>query len=173
MRIYAWLASALVLCCQPASAIDDTPAQFTLRDGEVRVGAHVRRDAAAAAPAYRRGAGNSPEERRALRLAYDSLAADDEPPFPANGMAAIQRAIREAQGRLPEAGMLRMVVRVDSKGDASAVEILSSPGEKTTRFAATLLMAAKYKPGLCRGVPCNMEFPFSAAFPGSPKTLLN
>jgi hypothetical protein len=165
MRILACVAAALVLCCHHAMAIDDTPAQFTLRDGEARSGPHIRRDAAAGGVApNRRYAELSVEDKRALRAAYDSMAADDEPPFPANGMSRLQKTIREAQGRLPEQGPLRMVVRVDSRGDASAVEILHSPGDKTRKLAATVLMAEKYKPGLCHGVPCAMEFAYSAEF---------
>jgi hypothetical protein len=163
MRILACGAAALVLCCQHAKAIDDTPAQFTLRDGEARGGPHIRRDAAAGAVApNRRYAELSGGDKRALRAAYDGMAADDEPPFPANGMARLQKTIRAASGRLPEQGPLRMLVRVDSRGDASAVEILRSPGDKTSKLAAAALMAEKYKPGLCRGVPCAMEFGYSA-----------
>ncbi|MFM9436981.1 hypothetical protein ACFDR9_004068 [Janthinobacterium sp. CG_23.3] len=166
MRIFACVAAALVLCCQHAKGIDDTPAQLTLRDGEARTGPYIRRDAAAGGVApKRRYADLSVEGKRARRAAYHGMAADDEPPFPANGMARLQNSIRAAQRRLPERGPLRMVVRVDSRGDASAVEILRSPGDKTSKLAATVLMAEKYKPGLCRGVPCAMEFAYSAEFP--------
>lgn len=166
MRIYACIATALVLYCQGAAAIDDTPAQFTLRESEARAGSHLRRDAGAVAAIVsgKRYAELGGEEKRALRAAYDSLGADDEPPFPLNGMARIQKSIREVQARSAEKGLLRMAVKVDSKGDASAVEILSSPGEKTSKFAALVLMAEKYKPALCRGLPCGMEFPYSAEF---------
>lgn len=63
MRIFA-CAAALVLFCQGAQAIDDTPAQFTWRDGEAWSGPQLRRDAAPGKVAAKRRQAEAGAARR-------------------------------------------------------------------------------------------------------------
>ena len=57
-----------------------------------------------------------------------------------------------------------MFVTVDSQGRAKSVSVLQSPDPKMTQYAAGVLMLETYKPALCDGTPCTMQFPFRITF---------
>lgn len=52
-------------------------------------------------------------------------------------------------------------VKVGKDGNATEVVVPASPDEKITQAIAAVLMNEKYKPGVCKGKPCAMDFPFS------------
>jgi hypothetical protein len=54
---------------------------------------------------------------------------------------------------------LKMNVYVDTSGKGQKVEVPASPLPETTRFAAGIATAIKWKPALCDGRPCAMAFP--------------
>lgn len=163
MRFFA-LPSMLLLAAGAAQALDDTPAQFSQRYGGTRTGSPFNRDAVVwlSADASKTYAELSAEERRRLRAGYLNLGAADEPPYPLNGLVRLNRAMREARGRLHQDGPLSLLVKVDSRGEPSTVEVLRSPSERMTRVLAGALLQEKFKPGLCAGQPCSMEFPYQA-----------
>lgn len=61
-------------------------------------------------------------------------------------------------------GPLTMFVSIDSSGSATSVAVLRSPDPQATKDVAALLMLEEYTPGICKGVPCAMEFPFRVTF---------
>ncbi|HAT30980.1 MAG TPA: hypothetical protein DCW29_09075 [Janthinobacterium sp.] len=166
MLIKVCAAGVLAFLCQSAMAIDDTPAEYRIKESEPQTGSHIRRDSftGSGIPLNKRYAELSAAQKSMLRARYETMAPDDEPPFPVNGMMHINKSIQEGNAILHEEGALRMVVKIDSKGDATTVEVLSSPSEKMTKLAAAILMLEKYKPALCHGVACSMQFPYNADF---------
>ena len=111
----------------------------------------------------------TPEEKRLVKSQYYSMADADEPPYPVNGPQTIFEAIRDIQRKLGDSGTrvsgtLSVFVDVDYKGKATAIEVEESPDPQMTKAAAAVLMLQKYKPAVCKGSPCNMQFPFRIEF---------
>lgn len=102
------------------------------------------------------------EQRAHLHAMYASLAPGDEPPFPVKGLKTIFNEIRLAQRRYQAAGELDMFVTVGADGTPKQVENRGSVSNaKLTEVARQALMATKYKPAMCHGTPCEMEFRFT------------
>jgi hypothetical protein len=55
-------------------------------------------------------------------------------------------------------------VRVDENGEPQQTSVFSTPSQRISKEAVTVLMKTKYKPATCAGKPCTSEFPFMAKF---------
>jgi hypothetical protein len=106
----------------------------------------------------------SDEQKAILASRYENLGVQDEPPFPADGLAPIMRLLSQAQQKLLVSGSLYLIVDVGADGNAREVKAIGSPSPEMTNFAASVLALAKYKPGVCAGQPCRMQFPFVIEF---------
>jgi hypothetical protein len=104
----------------------------------------------------------TPEQKEALHAMYQSLPPGDEPPFPEKGIKPIFNVVRNAQNILQARGELNMVVTVGPDGKAIKVEnfsnVINPRIMETTEHA---LLETKYKPGVCSGTPCTMQFRFT------------
>jgi hypothetical protein len=67
--------------------------------------------------------------------------------------------LAKVQQKLRVEGDLTMFVDVDSEGHAVSVSVLQSPDAQFTQAAASVLMLQEYKPAVCGGKPCRMQFP--------------
>jgi hypothetical protein len=102
------------------------------------------------------------EERAHLHAMYSSLAPGDEPPFPLKGLKSIFTTIRLAQRQHQAVGELDMFVTVGPDGVPRKVESHGTVSNaKMTEVARQALMSTKYKPAMCHGTPCEMEFRFT------------
>jgi hypothetical protein len=104
----------------------------------------------------------TPDQREELHAMYSSLAPGDEPPFPEKGLKSIFTAIRLAQRNYQAVGELIMTVTVGPDGIPKRAENLGAVSNtKMTEVARDALMSTKYKPAMCHGTPCEMEFRFT------------
>lgn len=135
--------------------------RYTLKQYDPDTGSNIRRDtvSGSAIPLNMKYADLTAEQQGWLRAQYEDMAAEDEPPFPANGLGPIYKAISVAQQRFPARGPLTLYVDVNSQGEATAVSVFQSPDPQLTQAVATVLMLEKYKPAVCKGTPCAMQFP--------------
>lgn len=102
------------------------------------------------------------DQKTELFKMYDTLAPGDEPPFPAEGIKPIFSAIKNAQRVLQARGQLDMKVTVGPDGKAIKVDDVGSVNAgQMTRLATQVLMETKYKPALCHGEPCTMQYRFT------------
>jgi hypothetical protein len=106
----------------------------------------------------------SEEHKASLRSLYVDMPRDDQPPFPLKGLGVLYDNIRKGAGAFRATGQLSLLVLVGADGEASRVEILLAPDPDFGRFAASIAMLTKYKPGVCSGQPCAMEFPVRGEF---------
>jgi len=91
----------------------------------------------------------------------------DEPPFPVDGMKPIFNAVKKAQYKLKARGELNLAVTVGPDGKATKVEDFGSTNKpEMTEFAGSVLLMTKFKPAVCNGKPCAMQFPFRLRLPG-------
>lgn len=67
------------------------------------------------------------EQQEIIREHYLLVHAGDEPPYPLRGWKAIWSTIGDLQNKVLANGVLRMNVLVDSDGNASSVQVYSSP----------------------------------------------
>jgi hypothetical protein len=106
----------------------------------------------------------SASEKQELHSYYEHMGEGDEPPFPAEGLRPLFRAISKGQQQLLVEGDLFLIADVDTDGAVTSVKAIGSPSEDMTKFAASVLMLTKFKPALCKGQPCKMQFPLSFRF---------
>jgi hypothetical protein len=103
-------------------------------------------------------------EKRRVKSLYQSMGAGDEPPYPLHGQREIIEAAQKLQESLRVTGELTLAVTVDSKGVPPNVEMIRSPDKEMTKFMAEVLMLQKYSAASCKGVPCQMQYPFRIDF---------
>jgi hypothetical protein len=101
------------------------------------------------------------EQRRSYRAHYPLLHETDEPPFPVAGMRKMLELIKKAWYTIPANGDLDVSVKVDKDGKPTSVKVFLSPDPDLTQIAGMVMMAEKFKPGLCGGTPCASEFRLS------------
>jgi hypothetical protein len=153
---------ALLLYCASASAqyMPPGPRTFSIRESEPRIGTNLQgRVATGELPFDKRYSELTQDQKNKFKAQYQSMADDDEPPFPIDGLASLYKPIVQAQQSLLLDGPLEMEVEVDATGRAKSVSVRKSPSAEMTQVAAAALMFQAYKPAVCRGNPCAMVFP--------------
>jgi hypothetical protein len=101
-----------------------------------------------------------PSEREAVHKDYEGLARGDEPPFPADGLKPLHEAALKAQMQRYATGRLFVLASVDVDGTVTEVKVMESPDPEMARFVASMLLMTRFKPALCAGRPCAMDFRF-------------
>jgi hypothetical protein len=92
------------------------------------------------------------------------MGVDDEPPYPLHGLRRILESTDQIARSLRPQGGLTLAVTVSPTGHAISVDVLRSPDPKLTERIAAVLMLEKYKPAVCKGAPCQMQYPFRMEF---------
>jgi hypothetical protein len=152
-----------LIACQ-ASHSDELPkAEFALLESEPQTGSIIRKNVAwgSAIPINRTYEQLTPDERARVHALYQRIEPGDEPPFPSNGLKPVLLAISKGQSKVLAKGKLTLVADVDSTGTVKKVEIYDNPDPDLVKFAASVLLMTKFKPALCKGNPCSMQYPFS------------
>ncbi len=104
------------------------------------------------------------EEKQAFNRWYEHVEPGDEPPFPLEGLRPIYDALRKAQAKLLVEGELYIFATVDVNGQVTSTKIIGNPSPEMSKFAASLLLLTKFKPAVCGGKPCIMDFPLRQRF---------
>ncbi|MEJ0085046.1 MAG: hypothetical protein WDO72_05165 [Pseudomonadota bacterium] len=106
-------------------------------------------------------------QKEELHKMYESLPPGDEPPFPINGIKPIFTAIKNAQRTLQARGALDLAVTVGPDGKAIKVDDFSNlRSTQMAELAQQVLLLTTYKPGVCSGQPCTMQFRFTQKLRG-------
>jgi hypothetical protein len=109
----------------------------------------------------------SPKQKADFLALYESMGPEDEPPFPIEGIKPIFNAIKKAQYKINARGELNFAVSVDANGKATKVEDYGSSNKpEMTELAGSILLMTKFKPAVCGGKPCAMQFPFRLRLTG-------
>lgn len=160
----------IAICCLLPALLLEVRAQpypeYGIKEDQPRTGSRIRQNAVgptriAVNLPYER---LSPEDKAQLHDYYEHIADGDEPPFPRHGLRAVLDPIRQAQAKLLAEGNLFLIVTVGPDGKAKEVKAIGSPSPEMTRFAAQVLVLTPYKPALCSGQPCAMDFPLRMTF---------
>ena len=103
----------------------------------------------------------SAQQHAAFRAQYEDMPDTDEPPYPLEGMASIFRQISIDAGRNHIYGTFIIDVTVNTHGVGTKVTLVKYPSVEAAEVVAHVLVKTKYKPAICHGKPCIMDFPFS------------
>jgi hypothetical protein len=162
MRTVAATLFALPLLWLAAAQAQETPHQYTLNQDIPETGTNITRAIVRGdrIPLNKRYSELTAEQQRELKSDYAQLHGADEPPFPIDGLAPISRAVANAQGIAFSDGELLALVDVDTQGNARSVSVVRSPNARVASLVTHVLTREKYKPAVCAGQPCAMQFRF-------------
>jgi hypothetical protein len=109
----------------------------------------------------------TPNEKADFLALYEAMGPGDEPPFPIEGIKPIFSAVKKAQFKIKARGELNFAVSVGADGKATKVEDYGSSNKpEMTQLAGSILLMTKFKPAVCGGKPCAMQFPFRLRLTG-------
>ncbi|STQ89083.1 energy transducer TonB [Iodobacter fluviatilis] len=106
----------------------------------------------------------SEQEKLSIHALYQDIKAGDEPPYPLKGMRAIIDPVNKITKKILVTGNLELLLTVNANGEGENVEIISSPDPKFTQLVISILFITQFKPAICNGQPCAMQFPLSLSF---------
>jgi hypothetical protein len=140
--------------------------EYGIQEDAPRTGSIIRRDDVSTTilPVNRTYQQLTPKERAYVSSWYEYVAPGDEPPFPLDGLRSIFDAVRKGQEKLLVRGKLLLVATVEPNGTVSTVKAYASPDPKMAEFVGEVLLLTKFKPAVCSGRPCRMDFPLSYNF---------
>ncbi len=144
-----------------------SPAEYSIREGRSSSSIVLRNPEVVTGspiPINKRYRELTAAEKSIIHGWYENIEPDDEPPFPADGLRSIYVAVAKAQARLLVTGTLLLVATVGADGEVTSVKAVGSPSPEMTQFASGVLILTKFKPALCKGVPCTMDYPFMYDF---------
>jgi hypothetical protein len=154
------LASLATAAAQANSEL--RPAQYSLKNTDVYYATPFSRKVATGSviPFDKTYAEMTAEQKRFLRSQYENMADADEPPFPEAGLERIFRAVARGQQKRLARGELSIIVDIDASGMATKASVYSTPDTDLANYTAGVLLKQRYKPALCGGQTCAMQFPF-------------
>jgi hypothetical protein len=79
-------------------------------------------------------------------------------------LGSIFDVVRKGQERLLVSGKFYFVATVEPDGKVSTVKAYGSPSPEMAKFVGEVLLLTKFKPAVCRGRPCRMDFPVACDF---------
>ena len=150
LRTPVFLLTALSLI-HPAALFANESAPmptYSIKADAPRMGSNIKRELITGSriPFDKRYAELSVDERRLVKSQYEGMGEADEPPFPANGLRRMHKALAAAQQELAVDGPLTAFVDIDSQGKATSVSVVESPSPEMSKAATSVLMREKYKP---------------------------
>jgi hypothetical protein len=161
-HLLTFLAAAFLHALVLAQAPGDDVARYRLKTTHPSIGS-LFHDTLATANRYpidRPYSKFTAQEKAALNAEYENMPASDEPPFPEAGLEPIIRRISKLTGALHLEGAVTIYVTVDAKGNATQVSLVKYPDVETAKAIAYVLVKTKYKPAVCSGQPCRMDWAF-------------
>ena len=166
--MHIFLALLILLAANAASSLAAAQAspEYSIREDTVLPGSIDRRAIAKSTdiPINETYAELSAADKAKVRRQYLRLPDTDEPPFPKSGLQALLKPIARGQQKLQASGKLVLVGVVDPSGKVLKVTAIGSPSPELTKFASEVMLLTPFKPGLCAGKPCAMEFPLHLDF---------
>jgi hypothetical protein len=163
------LATTLALSMLPGYAFAD-PEIYTVKQSSPSLGSTLKRPIVVAGdiPLDKHYSELTTEQKNELRSIYEKMGDNDEPPFPADGLMPLYKALAHAHENLElmYKGPVTMYVQVDSTGKAGALYLVEAPDPQIGQAVANILADQKFKPALCSGAPCSMRYVFHAELVG-------
>lgn len=138
----------------------------TIREDSPKTGTKIRKDIAWTAIQLNLPYAQLDDKARAIVAArYENLGPQDEPPFPLAGEGPLLKALAEAAKQTQVADELDLVADIGADGKVTNVKLMAPfLNDQYAKYAAKLLYDTTFKPGLCKGTPCAMPYPYKVNF---------
>lgn len=68
------------------------------------------------------------------------------------------------RAEFPDSSTRPLPCPVGADGKVTEVKAIGSPGAEMVQYAGAVLILTKFKPAVCSGRPCRMEFPLRQYF---------
>ena len=162
MRIRHGLAIAsLCLGCATAAPAAEPTESYGIKEDSAATGTLLKRNVIRGnVPFDKRYDQMTPEQRQRIKDRYEAMAPDDEPPFPADGLAPVMRGLLQGASTFQVDGPVEIVATIGPDGAARKVEFLRAPrNAQFEAYMTSLLMVTRYKAAVCGGKACVMGFP--------------
>lgn len=161
LLLFALWTPAGAALSQDTAPVEKPKPEYVYKNDDVRTGSSIRTNMASASlPLDVSYSDFTPEQKASWKSQYQSMPADDEPPYPLTGPKTVMKAVLKAVQRTGYDGEIEAIVVVRDDGTPDSVSVIKAPTDKLGKFVAQALMVEKYKPAVCGGKPCAMEYPF-------------
>lgn len=110
-------------------------------------------------------------QKNIYRSYFEGLQKDETPPFPLGGLEEIYEPLIKGHARVGGGGELLVFSKIDKKGVVQEVTVYKSPTKKLAELVTTVMFNTKFKPAMCAGEPCGMDFPFLYDVPNRHRAL--
>ncbi len=163
MRTLLLLAAIGVLMNSSAAlAQRSEPSAFGIKSDTAPLGTRIKDDRVILrVPPERSYAELTSEQKARVKAVYHEMAPDDEPPYPVGGVKLLYTAISDAQKVALVEGQLLLVANVASDGKLVDVKVYKTPSEDLAKAISSFLLIQKFKPAVCAGKACAMEYPIN------------
>ena len=160
MRLRYFFASTLLLLLANLSIAAEEPLlKYKIKEAEPATGSNIRRDVIKSSmPLDKTYRELSNEHKAMVRAEYEAMPPEDEPPFPLEGLGPLYDTLRKVSNKLDNLGDIVFIVTVDSSGEGVSARVIKADDAQIGRYAAQVAMMTRFKPALCAGKPCTMDF---------------
>ncbi len=161
--------ASLLFACACRALAADTPETYGIKESVAPTGTLLKRSLITGnVPFDKTWAQLTPEQRQHVKDNYEAMPADDEPPFPADGLAPMMKALQRGASLFHVDGTLDMTVDIGPDGQPRKVDVVKAPDDPQFRqFATSVLMLTRYKAAVCGGKACAMGFPLQVSIVSS------
>ena len=164
---WLWMLTTCAVLWSSLALSQNQPVPSSVQESQPELGSRIRKTISSSEriPLNKTWSQLTAEERASLRANYEQMPETDEPPYPLKGMAPIIRQLSDIVGFKGIEGIFRIHVTVDGHGNATKADLIEyTTVEEAKIVAYVLVKKTKYKPAVCHGVPCTMDFPFRFRF---------
>ncbi|MES2901722.1 MAG: hypothetical protein V4723_18500 [Pseudomonadota bacterium] len=157
MRHFLIATTALLLASATLAA---EPEKFTIPHDEAALGSRLKTSRFTLnVPPDKNYADLTEAQKNLVKANYENLGPDDEPPYPVGGVLTLYKTISDVGIYWKAVGEIELIATVSPEGNVTAVSAFKTPDIRMTEYAAKILAVQKFKPAMCKGVPCVMDFP--------------
>lgn len=162
-QCWLWVLMAVALYSSNLALSQGQSADTNVKEAQPETGTRILKTIASSQSfsLNKKWAELSDAQHAAFRAQYEDMPDTDEPPYPLEGMAPIFRQLSTDAGRAGVYGTFIIDVTVNAHGDGTKVTLVKYTSVEAAKVVAYVLVKTKYKPAVCRGKPCIMDFPFS------------
>jgi len=150
------IAASLIFSINTAQA-KTSPTLYTLK-GDAQAGTLIPSvEATSTVPFNKRYNALTSEQQNLVKAKFDELGANDTPPYPLSGLAAVYRPVIKANKIYGDNSTLSITAKVNSSGKVSNIEVHNSDNQKMVAYIERKLQHTKFEAAKCNGVECEMN----------------
>lgn len=100
------------------------------------------------------------EQQFIYRSFFSGLEEGDTPPFPKRRLRGIYKPLIKGHERIARGGFLRLIAKINHKGEVEEVSVYESPSKAMTQLANSVFFTTEFEPPVCAREDCTVDFQF-------------